>query len=178
MGLGSSRMTVFHHSYLYKHYLITYSSVSAELHPSKIDCLSLSYCILRPLYQFLSLNTYMAGVLFGCSWQLNTDLGHLERGNLNWRSAQIGLACGGVCGGLFLGANWQKKADPTMGGSIPRQVGQGCLRKAAEQAEFLCGFCLKPLSSVPSFPSCFRSEYLSQQHKNKLQQYWINNSGK
>lgn len=56
-------MTVSEHSYLHKHYLITYLSVSTELHSIKIDCLSLSYSILRPLYQSLSLNTYATAVL-------------------------------------------------------------------------------------------------------------------
>lgn len=58
------------------------------------------YCVGYILHAY----SFMSYALCGGFCQLNTS--HLGRRNLNWRIASIILACGQVCGGIFLINDW------------------------------------------------------------------------
>lgn len=51
---------------------------------------------------------------------------------------------GPICRDVFLIANWCKRAQPTMDGTIPRQVDLSCRRKVTTQARRS-----KPVSNIP-----------------------------
>lgn len=95
-------------------------------------------------------------VSFTCQ-QLDTP----GKRNQNWRITSIQLASGHVYGDIFLIVNWCRRAHPTLCGSVPGQLGLGCLRKAAEKARrskvsqqtvFLCGVYLRLLPWAPALP--------------------------
>ena len=56
---------------------------------------------------------------------LLANLTLLEGRNLSWRSVSIFR---NTCGNIFLIAVWGKRAQSTVGGPLPRQLGQGCIK--------------------------------------------------
>lgn len=83
---------------------------------------------------------------------------HLERGILNYGIGSLRLACGHVCGGIFLIFNCYGRTQPTIGNATPGQLGLTCVRKLAEAARgseqcssmvTASGSCLEFLSWLP-----------------------------
>lgn len=75
-------------------------------------------------------------------YQLNTDShipGKWESQLRNWFSVGLSVR-------HFLIAGWHGKAQPTVCGTIPRQLGLGYIRKQAVQARRN-----KPVHSIPSW---------------------------
>lgn len=65
-----------------------------------------------------------------------------EDGSVGECSIRLTCAC---LWGVFLIANWQRRAHPNVGSAISRQAGPGCFRKLNH------GPGSKPVSSLPQF---------------------------
>ena len=85
------------------------------------------------------------------------NLTYLERGNINWGTVSIRLACRQVYGGIFLMNDWCRKAQPTVGSATPGKVVLGSIRKHAGKQWFPHGLCfisyLQVLPWVPALSS-------------------------
>lgn len=67
-------------------------------------------------------------------WWLNlvVTLAPLGRRNASWSIVPIRLVCEHIFEGIFSFTNWSKRVQPTVSGTIPRQVCLGYLRKVAQ----------------------------------------------